>query len=1555
MTNQGRQLGINTKSHILWGTHLCVFLETPEELPSILGTYFKAGLENNESCLWITLGPSETQVAIAALKSLVTDLDYYMGKGQIEILDASQRYPGSGQTQADKLLSSLIEKEQQAINRGFDGLRISGNMLGLESRAWPNLAVEHETIMSSIVNGRRMIALCAYISTGHEAARVLDIASSHQITLVKHAGIWTALERSDHKGTEEALREGEESLRALVETTSDWIWEIDTTGIYTYASPKIKELLGYEPHEVIGKQPFDFMTPEEASRVSNEFVAILKKGSPFCGLENVNLHKDGHEVVLETSGVPILDGRRNLRGYRGIDRDITERKRVEEALRKSELKYRLLIENANEAISVICDGVVRFANPKHLQLSGYSAEELASRPFIDFLHPDDIPRVFEFHKQRLMGEPSPGVYPIRVFNKDGNVIWMEVNAVPIFWEGKSATLTFSTDITERKRMEEALRSSEAEYRLLAENVNEAIVVACNGMLTYVNRAAAEIVGYSIEELTSRSFIDLIHPADRQKIVERYETMPGGGTLSSDNAFRAITKDEKTVWVEASALPISWDGKSASLAFLTDITEHRRLADALKQSEEKLRAMLESVAEGIAVSDMEGNILEANEAAIRLFGGSKEKLLGINGFDLVAPSDFARSLEDYNTILREGHIGTRQYSFFRMDGTEYPAEVNVSLIRDVSGEPVGAICINRDITERKRMEDALRKSEAEYRLLVENANEAIVVICEGIICYANPKVTEHTGYSIEELMSISFIDLIHPDDKETILRNHERRLQGEPFPKGYTIKFIAKDGTTRWAETSAELVSWDDKPAVLLFVTDVTERKKVEESLRKSEAEYRLLVDNSNEGITVVCDGMVCYSNRRTSEMSGYTKEELLFRPFVDFLSPEDREKAVERYQLTVGSKQFPKDYSISFIDKFGNGKWVEVNSVLSTWEDKPATLNFVNDITERKRAEEALLKSEAEYRLLVENANEVIVVVCGDVVRFANRKTVEMSGYSREELLSMPFSNFIHPDDMAIMIEMHSQRLKGEPLTNSHPIRTIDKNGNIRWVDVNGVSITWEGQPATLNFVNDITERKRAEEALRKSEAEYRLLVENANEAIVVVCGDIVRFANPKAAEISGYSREELMSMPFSNFVYPDDIATMINRRSQRLEGKPFNIPYPIRTINKDGSIRWIEVNGVLITWEDKPATLNFVSDITEHKRMEEALQKSEAEYRLLVENANEAIIVAADGNFLFTNPKATEVTGYSKEELLATPFIDFIHPDDRQMVKERHLRRLRGERFPGVYPIRIIDKVGKTRWIELNSILVSWGDRPATLNFVNEITERMKAEKEAKKYRAELSRLSAHLQSVMEGERKRIAHEIHDELGQQLTALKMDLSWIGKNIPKKEEPLIEKIKAMSKYIDATIDTVRKISTDLRPAILDDFGLLAAIESHLEEFQRRTGIKCKVAPRSCEVDLGQGRNMALFRIVQEALTNVARHANAANVEVSLKQRNGSVVLQIKDDGRGVKDEEINSSKSIGIVGMRERARLYNGQMQIKGNPGKGTTVKVIIPCKEESSAEDISR
>jgi len=213
-----------------------------------------------------------------------------------------------------------------------------------------------------------------------------------------------------------------------------------------------------------------------------------------------------------------------------------------------------------------------------------------------------------------------------------------------------------------------------------------------------------------------------------------------------------------------------------------------------------------------------------------------------------------------------------------------------------------------------------------------------------------------------------------------------------------------------------------------------------------------------------------------------------------------------------------------------------------------------------------------------------------------------------------------------------------------------------------------------------------------------------------------------------------------------------------------------------------------------------------------------------------------------------------------------------------------------------------------------------------------------------QLRNLSLHLQSVREVESTRIAREIHDELGHLLTALKMDLSWLYKRLPKGQKPLLDITKSMSKLTDMIIKTVQRISLELKPVILDDLGLVPAIEWQAQEFENRTNIKCEVKTDSGDIDLDQNRSTALFRIFQEALTNVARHANATKIEVSLEEKAGKLLLKIEDNGRGITEEQISNPKSFGLFGMQERIYPLGGEVKIKGLSNKGTTVTVILPA-----------
>jgi PAS domain S-box-containing protein len=291
---------------------------------------------------------------------------------------------------------------------------------------------------------------------------------------------------AERQRAEEVLHKSEDRFRALTENTSDWLWEIDQYGVYTYASPKVKDFLGYEPNEIIGKSPFDFMPEDESQRLHQIFNNIVESRKPFTALENMNLHKDGHRIILETSGVPIFSEDGDFLGYRGIDRDITARKQAQEALRASEEKYRLLFENASDAIFVAQDEMIKFPNPQLSQLIGYSSEELTGNPFRNFIHPEDCDIVVERHKRRLQGYDIPKTYSFRAIKKSGEILWVEVSKVFIIWEGRPATLSFLRDITQQKKLE---------AQLLQAQKMEAIGQLAGGVAHDFNNLLTAIIGY----------------------------------------------------------------------------------------------------------------------------------------------------------------------------------------------------------------------------------------------------------------------------------------------------------------------------------------------------------------------------------------------------------------------------------------------------------------------------------------------------------------------------------------------------------------------------------------------------------------------------------------------------------------------------------------------------------------------------------------------------------------------------------------------------------------------------------------------------------------------------------------------------------------------------------------------------------------------------------------------------------------------------------------------------------------------------------------------------
>lgn len=344
-------------------------------------------------------------------------------------------------------------------------------------------------------------------------------------------------------------------------------------------------------------------------------------------------------------------------------------------------------------------------------------------------------------------------------------------------------------------------------------------------------------------------------------------------------------------------------------------------------------------------------------------------------------------------------------------------------------------------------------------------------------------------------------------------------------------------------------------------------------------------------------------------------------------------------------------------------------------------------------------------------------------------------------------------------------------------------------------------------------------------------------------------------------------------------------------------------------------------------------------------LVKNEKKFRDLIELLPQTVYeMDIDGNLRFTNQYGLQCFGYTTEDFQkGINFLQLFIPEDRLRVQKNTKMILAGSQLTG-NEYTCLRKDGSTFQSLFYSNPIFYNGKPTGLRgVVVDITDRKITEHELKNSRDQLRDLASHLQSIREEERLLMAREIHDELGQALTALKMDLIWLQKRIDPFATEKQEKLKSMDELVDQTIKTVRRISTELRPGLIDDLGLSAAMEWYCGEFQNRTGISCQLNLDESENTLEQDRSIAVFRIFQESLTNVARHANATVVSASLKFDDGSLKMEIRDNGSGITEEQINSPKSFGLIGLRERVTPWGGKVLISGAPGRGTTVKVILP------------
>jgi len=694
---QLRKTGINLIGDMPWGKHLCQFYRTKRDLIDILVPYFKTGLENNEFCMWVTSEHLNVEDAIRALKRKVKNLDDYIKKGQLEILDYSRWYTGSGLFQPDRVLKGWVMKERQALERGFDGLRITGNTFWLEKGNWRDFT-DYEAVANSLIGKYRMLAICAYCLDKCTASEIIEIVSNHQFALVKQDGRWRRIESAEHKRaeseiaklakfpdenpnpvlrisregtvlysnragspllnawqcrdgrplsghvcqcvlralndglprqaevgcdsrifsltfapvmdsncvnvyalditerkqTEAMLQASEKKFRDLIETTTDWVWEVDAEGTYTYVSPKVTDLLGYDVNDVLGKTPFDFMPKEEADKIAGIFKEKVIRKEPFNRLENINRHKDGHLVVLETSGIPLLGEEGQLEGYRGIDRDITERKKADQALREIQDYLNKLIRYANAPIMVWdADLKITRFNRASEHLTGYTADEVIGKElsviFPEATRRESLQKVAPTLKG---GQWESMEIPIR--RKDGDMRLALWNSANIYGNDDTtllATIAQGMDITERKQAEQKVRE-------LNEKL-EKRVVERTARLTRAHK-------HLLEEIKERKCLEkeLLSISEREQRLIGQELHDSIGQQFAGIAFLAKVLEQKL----ASKLP-------------DEAADAAEIARLVNQATDQAR----DLAKGLHPVDLDAGSLVS---ALRELAAATEHLFGI---------------------------------------------------------------------------------------------------------------------------------------------------------------------------------------------------------------------------------------------------------------------------------------------------------------------------------------------------------------------------------------------------------------------------------------------------------------------------------------------------------------------------------------------------------------------------------------------------------------------------------------------------------------------------------------------------------------------------------------------------------------------------------------------------------------------------------------------------------------------------------------------------------------------------------------------------------------
>lgn len=964
---------------------------------------------------------------------------------------------------------------------------------------------------------------------------------------------------------------------------------------------------------------------------------------------------------------------------------------------------------------------------KFLEQLGYSSSILTGKSLLDLvdfgdgIRKEDVKKIIKQNRSRQ---------DVQVINKNGHFIWAELNSTTFNDDKNQQKLIITLrNISKRKEFESKLeelelrfweastskkyeitkqkiKESEEKYRDIAELLPDIIYEADLDLnLTYVNSVAYKKFGYTPEDLDcGLNIAQLIDPKYKDKAFSKIKLIFEGKETKPDD-YLMCKKEGSTFYARIHSRPIFKEGNIIGLrGTVTDINDMMISEQELRESEEKFRGIAEQSFMSIIVLQ-EGLMKFFNDRVPERIGYTREEIKNWKPYEFMKAihpedRDFVLEQAKKKQAGEEDVIHQYRYRLIRKDGGIKWVE-NFSKTINYKGSPADLI-MSVDITDKIHAEQKLKESEEKFRTIAEQSLMGICIIQDFEIKYLNQQMADIYGYSLAEIKvwkPKEFIKVFHPDYKEMVIDQITKKQHGATDAiTHYIAKIIRKNGIIRWVENYSKPITYKGHPADLLTQVDITAKMNAEQKLRTSEEKYRHLYESSPNAILLInMKGEIIDCNLISEKLSGFKRSELIGMNFMNmsFIPEKYIPFVIEDFKVLIKEKVIePRE--IQLYTKEGIPKWVLYQGSIFNIENEKIIQVIIQNIDQKKKGEQKIKESEEKYRSLFENMNagfayhKVIVNDNDEPIDYkyleVNPGFEKLTGLKKEDLIGKTVTEAIPgtENDPADWIGKFGKvGITGIPLIVEDYSEAFD-----RWYKVSGYSPKKGYFAVTFT---DITDRKKAEEKLKESEAKYHELFETSPDGVILtdIKGKILE-CNSAIEQITGYSPRDFIGKNYIKIeIYHKNGLEILLKGYKDLlgENQLGAVELPIKC--KDNQIKWIEVRSTLINMKGQLYILAVIHDTTTQKQAEEALKESEEKFRDLLETSSVGVMEldVINKKLTYINPKLLDIIGFDKEELTEEVFRDYIiHPLD--------LIKLLRSNEESELEFRVTDKMGKLKWL---------------------------------------------------------------------------------------------------------------------------------------------------------------------------------------------------------------------------------------------------------------------